>query len=175
MTEQQKLAFFDELSEIEKVSGFMQNVGMKARQVASGLGQDAKSLGRYAVTAGDQAGRAAGSFLSPQQSATHGLDHMLTGFRSAGLPGKVLQTYSFVNDFRDALPRQDPTGAGRSQLHRYARAFGGQFGGLMGAPHGLAGSLAGVSIGNRLGDAAGRVVDKIRRYRRPEPQPVQGY
>lgn len=151
-----QIAFLDEL---EKISGVVDWMKARPAAVAKGL-----------RGAGTNVGNAVASFATPKASLKRGWD---ATWRPGGKPlhplFKGLMAYGAYNDVKQTMPGQDPTGQGRSRIHRGLTAVGSQAGGIIGAPFGLTGGMAASMIGSKAGDLAGRAVDRVRGFRREQP------
>lgn len=147
------------IDELDKIAG-LRDAGTWARdQVQGGI---------------RNIGGAISSFATPVASAKAGARQMTKDLKGSlkspkGLGMAGLQMYGLVSQGRDALRPYDPSGEGRSRLHRTAALVGDQIGGLIGARHGMMGQITASMIGRKVGDVAGRAVDFARGYRRQQP------
>jgi hypothetical protein len=188
-------AFLDELEniELEKNAAFgmptAQQAGQYVRDIPGRAAKFAKDLPKNTAnyvrsvpgktqTGIKNVGKAVGNFAHPIQNTRLGLKETLhPGGKPLGLPFKALMAYGLYNDVKTTAAKVDPTGQGRSKIHRGLNAAGAQIGGLIAAPvGGLAGPMAGSIIGSKMGDLAGKGIDRLRGYRTPPtlPPPPQG-
>jgi hypothetical protein len=77
----------------------------------------------------------------------------------------VLQGLGLASGVQQAAKKDDPTGAGRSRLHRTLQLAGDQVGGVIGTPFGFSGGMTGSLVGGAIGSAAGRLADRVRGYK----------
>jgi len=156
-----QISFLDELV---KISGMDDAIGW--------AGQQGQRLKRFGGGVASNVGNAVASFGTPRESLKKGWE---ATWRPGGQPlhplSKALMAYGVYNDVRQVVPGQDPSGQGRSRLHRAATAVGGQLGGIMSAPYGLSGGLVGGMLGAKMGDFAGRAIDKVRGFKRVPQAP----
>lgn len=187
-------AFMDELEKISFQMPNMAQAGNWAKQVPGRVGAWAKQAPGQAVNAIKNApswankqfiggsrniGSAAAALKTPGKSLAKGWHASWT---SAHPAFKGLMALGLLQGAHSVKQREDPTGMGRSRLHRGLQFAGEQLGGLIGAPYGLAGGMAASMVGSKAGNLAGRAVDRVRGYRAqqqpphlpPPPQGMQG-
>lgn len=181
------------LDEMEKISIAMPNVaqagawagkhvgalgaGLKAAPgaVVRGIKAAPGAIGRGIVnapknfaTGSENVGRAITAFGTPIQSLKKGWHETWTPGGKPLHPGfKALMAYGALQGAHDTAKKEDPTGMGRSRVHRGLQFAGGQLGGVIAAPFGLAGGIAGSMIGDKAGDITGRFIDRFRGHRTP--------
>jgi hypothetical protein len=140
---------FDCVTKKEKTSGFMANLGGRITSTIAGMGANA------------------GNAL--QQFYTHPVQALGKGLK-ATVSGHPAQTALYAGmlglGVHDLAKKVDPTGGGRSRLHRTSEFVGDQVGSLIGTPFGFTGQLAGGMTGKKIGDLAGKGIDKVRGYKR---------
>ena len=152
------------LDELQKIAGWDDFVGY--------AGQKAQSLKRFGGGVASNVGGALSSFATPRESFKKGWEATWRpGGQTMHPLSKALMAYGAYNDVKQIAPQQDPTGQGRSRIHRALTAVGSQAGGIMSAPYGLSGGIVGGMTGAKLGDLAGRAIDKVRGFKRVPQAP----
>lgn len=156
-----QIAFLDELHKIAGMDDVIGYAGMKGQAVS-----------RFGAGVAKNVGNTVAAFATPKESLKKGWE---ATWRPGGQPlhplSKALMAYGAYNDVKMIAPQQDPTGMGRSRLHRGLSAVGSQLGGVIGAPHGISGGIAGGMLGAKMGDLAGRAIDKVRGFKRVPQAP----
>ncbi len=79
---------------------------------------------------------------------------------------KALAGISAAAAVAHAAPKKDPSGEGKSRIHRALEGAGGILGGTAGK--GWSGGLVGGAVGGGIGSLAGKAIDKVRGYKPPE-------
>ena len=159
-------AFLDELIIIDK-----EKMAWSPMPAIQGVGQWAahnlgpSGLKRNYLGMTKNLGHAAAAMTNPKRALREGWQ---ATFRPGGQPlpagGKALLGLSAAMDAHAVAAKEDPTGLGRSRLHRLTTALGSQVGGLMAAPYGLVAPMITSEIGARIGSGVGRTVDRMRGY-----------
>lgn len=90
--------------------------------------------------------------------------HSVTG---PGVPTshKLLAGAGIAASVANAAPKKDPSGEGKSRIHRALEGAGGILGGTAGK--GWSGGLVGGTVGAGIGSLAGKAIDKVRGYKKP--------
>jgi hypothetical protein len=141
------------------------------RQAPAAAAQFAGKIPGHLQGAADNVGSAAGAFARPVDSFRKGWQRTVSDTGQMSTPMKALMGAGLALGVHDVALREDPSGLGRSRLHRAVRFAGDQAGMIMGAPYGFSGGVAASLIGGKLGDIAGRSVDRARGYK-PQPRLV---
>lgn len=125
---------------------------------------------------------------TPKKSLINAFRENYTNFRhpdGSFNSGKALfgglMAYGTYQQAKSALPKEDPTGRGRSRAERVGSLVGGTAAGLLTMPHtrfmwgfplGIAASVGGESIGGRIGRlVSGRRRANVQSQNHPAPAP----
>lgn len=145
----------------QKLPGQMMDAARAAPGAAASF---ARSVPGRMEGAANNLGNAVGSFARPVDAMRQGWNQTTHDTKNMHWAAKALMAHGLVTGLKDVALRDDPSGMGRSRLHRGLRFAGDQAGTIMTAPYGFTGAVAGSLIGSKLGDIAGRSIDKARRY-----------
>jgi hypothetical protein len=147
-------------------------MGAAVRAAPQAVARGVKNIPNSMRGAGENIGNAVASFASPRESLRKGWEATWRpGGKSLNPLFKGLMAYGAYNDVKQMMPREDPTGQNRSRIHRGLAAAGAQAGGIMSAPFGMTGGIVGSLAGAKMGDLAGRAVDRVRGYKKPQNPP----
>lgn len=122
-----------------------------------GIGRNLRATGRRLVNPQDMARRVKGSFTN----------------KAVPVWQRGLNTAFAASTVLNAVPKEDPSGEGKSRLRRALGGIGGTIGGTVGK--GVSGGILGAGLLGGAGDLVGKGIDKLRGYKHPpvKPQEVQ--
>jgi hypothetical protein len=166
------ITLLDELfliGEATKQASILRDVGSFAKGVGS-------TIKNEALHAHENIGGAVGAMTAPKHYLAEGLQEFKgpISYGDMTTPWKIWQAKDLLEKAHGAIQKEDPTGQGRSRLHRTAAGIGSQAGGIIARKFGILGGIAGTTVGGKVGDLAGRGVDRLRGYHKP-PQNPRGY
>lgn len=163
LSREAQVAFLDEL---QKIAGLGSWAATQGANIMKGVKNLPKTIPAGLRGAGENIGNSISAFATPKASLQRGWNETWSpGGKPLHPLMKGLMAYGAYSDIKQMRPAEDPSGMGRSRLHRGLSSLGNQAGGFIGAPFGLTGGLTASLIGSKLGDTTGRAIDKLRGYK----------